>query len=436
MIEVHKNRIGHHDGKAHAGPRAESKTATSGGEPGEATATTATADAFADQLQRAQGDASTADTPVPGATGKAKAQPATKAQPAAALSADAAALLGAPTPPPDGEPASVTEAAVAASTVVAAGGIPAAADNGVATLPAPMAASAPKTEKTEKTAKGKPVPAADRKAALASDKPTARPSAQPSEADGQTETSRPSLHAAAGLADVHIVIAPDKVQPPGLTAAAAGMAGKGAGADTPTLPGVQDPADASDAVTKLRLGSQTKAAAARATSTGSDGSETPPIFGPGGTELSDRVDSAAPAPTTATAGRASALDVPDPVDPAATPGQHRADITIGEGDRRIVVSVLATEHQVRVHARAATGDDTAAMRAGADELRGALRKHGLELAYLGAETRGGGSAATERGPDRGPEPDSQDNRKASQERRTTENQDPPESPRSDVRILA
>jgi hypothetical protein len=273
-------------------------------------------------------------------------------------------------------------------------------------------------------------PAGDRQVAITSERVTIRPRAQAPDAAApdKGDTPRPSAHAIAAHEDASIVLPPTGMQPPALTAAMPGMAGKVGGTDTPAA---VDPAEASDAVTKLRLGSPTKVAPTRTSSSGgSDGNETPPILAPDRAGTSDRFETAGAGAPTMTA-RASALDAPDPVDPAATPGQHRADLTIGDGDQRIVVSILASEHQVRVHARTATGDDTAAMRAGADELRGALRKHGLELAYLNAETKGGGTT-TERGPQR----DTQENRQPSQERRATESRDPAESPRSDVRVLA
>jgi hypothetical protein len=125
-------------------------------------------------------------------------------------------------------------------------------------------------------------------------------------------------------------------------------------------------------------------------------------------------------------------DQTEPTDPAAQPGHHRADLTVGDGDQKIVVSVMASEHQVRVHARAVTVDETAALRAGVDELRGSLKKQGLELAYLGAETMGG-RASQEQGPGRGPQRDTAETR-GTPSSMTPE--DSEETARPDVRVLA
>ena len=209
-------------------------------------------------------------------------------------------------------------------------------------------------------------------------------------------------------------------------------ASSAAGGDDKTSDGHAPATDPADALLSLRLGAPVRplargrteaAATALWTSAGSTATERTTSAG-----STPALPRATPADITAEATMAA-----ETADPATKPGPHRADLTVGEGDKRIVVSVMANDHQVRVHARAASGDETAALRAGADELRGALRRQGLELTYLGAETTGGQSPSgrgADREPDRGrPQPSETGKKTSSQDEGT-------EAARPDVRVLA
>jgi hypothetical protein len=441
-------------GEASAAHKADIKTAT----PSDTTDGATRGKAFAGHLARAQGDAtSRTEAKAKKHAGKAKSHSArttsTTAEPSPLRDDAAAGVQAAPvTDAQDMPPAKVevTEAPIAASIQGLAGvalatgpAMPGREEDAEAVLTAavakPIAANAPNenVDKDKDQKVGVAKIGAGRKAAAT--KPSDAPAAKRGSAaatddggEGTQRSSRPGLHAPTSLNDANIVVTAAKA-PPGLTlpATTAGAAAKTA--PDPTTAVAADPADASDAVTKLRMAGQTKATPTKTTTATTGAEAASSSFTPGGTESSDGVEATLPTQ------HAAALDIPDPVDPATAPGQHRADITIGEGQHRIVVSVLASEQQVRVHARTASGDDTSALRAGADELRGALRKHGLELAYLNAETSDRGSTATGSGPQRDAQKDQTQTASTSRERRTTENPEPAsgaETKRSDVRVLA
>ena len=92
---------------------------------------------------------------------------------------------------------------------------------------------------------------------------------------------------------------------------------------------------------------------------------------------------------------AAALDAID--QPAAPAAMHaRAAITVGDGADRVALTIVASGRHVRVDASAPTAL-AAAMQTSGDELRDALRHHGLTLSELTAGTSDGA-------PPRDPEP--------------------------------
>ncbi len=122
-------------------------------------------------------------------------------------------------------------------------------------------------------------------------------------------------------------------------------------------------------------------------------------------------------------------------------GTARADLVVGDGDERVRLSILASEHHVRVSAHAAGEEMAQAMRAGTDELRDALRRQGLDLTRVVIE--GGGVEArttageqqgsgTREGAERGHGFHVEQNTSAGRSSRTIEDA----APRGGIRVIA